>query len=79
MDNAQSNSTCFYLIYKVSICEEKELIIYFLKSSNRLPFYALFAPPLADFCTLEKVVSLVADLFLVDPREHLLQRSTMSS
>jgi hypothetical protein len=63
----------------VSICEEKELIIYVLKYSNILPIYALVSPPLADLCTLEKVVSLVADLFLVDPREDLLQIFTMSS
>ena len=79
MDNAQSDFACFCLIYKVSICEEKELIIYVLKSSNILPIYALVAPPLDDLCTLEKVVSLVANLFFVYPREHILQRSIMSS
>jgi hypothetical protein len=67
------------LIYKVSICEEKELIIYVLKSSNILPIYALVAPPLDDLCTLEKVASLVAYLFLVDPQEDLLQIFIMSS
>jgi hypothetical protein len=55
------------LICKVSICEEKELIIYVLKYSNILPIYALVSPPLDDLCTLEKVASLVAYLFLVDP------------
>jgi hypothetical protein len=79
MDNARSDFSCFYLTCIVSICEAKELIISVLKSSNKLPISALVAPPLADFCTLEKVVSLVADLFLVDPQEHLLQRFTMSS
>ena len=63
----------------MSICEAKELIIYVLKASNRLPIFSLVAPPLADFYTLEEVVSLVADLFLVDPQENLLQIFTMSS
>jgi hypothetical protein len=71
MDNARSDSTCFCLTYRVSICEAKELIIFVLKSSNGLPISSLVAPPLVDLCTLEKVVSLVADLFLVYPREHL--------
>jgi hypothetical protein len=69
----------FLFICRVSICEEKELIISVLKSSNRFPISALVSPPLAYLCTLEKVVSLVVVLFLVDPREHLLQRFTMSS
>ena len=79
MDNAFFAYACFCLICRVSICEAKELIIYVLKSSNRLPIYALIAPPLADLCTLEKVAFLVADLFLVYPRENILQRFTMSS
>jgi hypothetical protein len=79
MHNNCSSSACFCLTYKVSICEAKELIISVLKLSNRLPISALVAPPFADLCTLEKVVSLVAGLFLVDPQEHLLHRSTMSS
>jgi hypothetical protein len=79
MHNTCSGSACFYLTCKVSICEEKELIISFLKLSNRLPISALIAPPFFYLCTLEKVVSLVVGLFLVDPREHLLHRSTMSS
>jgi len=72
MHNACSDSTYFCLTCKVSICEAKELIISILKFSNRLPIFALISPPLADLYTLEKVVSLVADLFFVDPREHLL-------
>jgi hypothetical protein len=79
MHNTCSDSAFFCLICKVSICEEKELIISILKFSNRLPISTLVSPPLANFYTLEKVVSLVVDLFFVDPREHLLQRSTMSS
>ena len=79
MDNAFSASAHFCLICRVSICEAKELIISVLKLSNKLPISSLVAPPVANFFTLEKVVSLVADLFLVDPQEHLLQRSTMSS
>jgi hypothetical protein len=79
MDSDRSDSACFCLISRVSICEEKELIIFVLKSSNILPIYSLVAPPLADLCTLEKVASLVSGLFLVDPREHLLQIFTMSS
>jgi hypothetical protein len=79
MDNDQSDSACFCLICKVSICEAKELIIYVLKSSKLLPIFSLVAPPLDDLCTLEKVASLVANLFLVDPQEDLLQIFTMSS
>jgi hypothetical protein len=79
MDNSRSDSACFYLICRVSICEEKKLIISVLKSSNILPISSLVSPPLAYLCTLEKVASLVASLFLVDPREHILQRFTMSS
>ena len=79
MDNARFDYACFCLTYRVSICEEKELIISVLKSSNIFPISSLVAPPLADFCTLEKVVSLVADLFVVDPHEHFLQIFTMSS
>jgi hypothetical protein len=67
MDNARSDCACFCLTYRVSICEGKELIISVLKFSNILPIFALVAPPLADFYTLEKVVSLVVDLFLVYP------------
>jgi hypothetical protein len=79
MHNTCFGSPCFCLTCKVSICEAKELIISVLKLSNKLPISALVAPPFADFCTLEKVVSLVADLFLIEPQEHILQRSTMSS
>jgi len=79
MHNACSDSACFCLTCKVSICEEKDLIISVLKFSNKLPISSLVSPQLVDFSTLEKVVSSVADLFFVDPREHLLQRSIMSS
>jgi hypothetical protein len=72
MHNTFSGSACLCLTCKVSVCDAKELIISILKLSNRLPISALVAPPFVDFCTLEKVVSLVADLFLVDPQEHLL-------
>jgi hypothetical protein len=79
MDNARYDSACFCLTCRVSIFEEKELIISFLKYSKKLPISALVSPPLADFYTLEKAVSLVAELFLFDPRENLLQRFTMYS
>jgi hypothetical protein len=79
MHNACFDSSCFCLIYNVSICEEKELIISILKFSNKLPISTLVSPPMVDFYTLEKVVSLVTDIFFVDPREHVLHRSTMSS
>jgi hypothetical protein len=79
MDNARSDSACLSLTYSMSICEAKELIIYILKSSNRLPISALISPPLDNLCTLKKVASLVADLFLIDPRDHLLQIFTMYS
>jgi hypothetical protein len=71
--------SCFFLICRVSICEAKELSISVLKSSSRLPISALVAPPLADFWTLENVVSLLIYLFLAAPLEHLLHKLTISS
>jgi len=68
---ATSASACFFLTYKVSICEAKELNISFLNSSSRLPISALVAPPLADFWTLEYVLSMLFDLFAA-PLEHIL-------
>jgi hypothetical protein len=49
MDRAASALACFFLIYKVSICEAKEINISVLKSSSKLPISALVSPPLVDF------------------------------
>src|ERR1700722_10800100 len=79
MDKVASASACFFLICRVSICEAKELSISVLKSSSKLPISALVAPPLADFWTLENVVSLLFDLFLAAPLQHLLHKLTITS
>ena len=67
---AASAFACFFLTYKVSICEAKELNISVLNSSSKLPISARVSPPLADFWTLEYVLSLLFGL-LVAPLEHL--------
>jgi hypothetical protein len=79
MDRAASASAFFFLICRVSICEAKELNISVLKPLSKLPISALVAPPLADFWTLENVVSLLFDLFLKAPLEHLFHKLTISS
>jgi hypothetical protein len=79
MDKVASVSAFFFLIYRVSICEAKELNILVLKSSSKLPISALVAPPLDDFWTLENVVSLLFNLFLEAPLEHLFHKLTISS
>jgi len=79
MDRDTSASSCFLLICRVSICEAKEINISVLKPSSKLPISDLVAPPLDDFWTLENVVSLLFDLFLEAPFEHLLHKLTISS